>query len=88
MADSSQFLATMLGSGLGVVAGVAVQYGFQMLLSRRQRSDRLTDIRAEAVYNEGVVGELIAETVRLRTCCHPGGLQTTSGYSGSVTSFG
>jgi hypothetical protein len=54
--DWSQFVATMLGAGFGVVAGVAVQYGVQTLLTRRQHSAAMADIRAEAFYNEGVVG--------------------------------
>lgn len=75
----SQFAAIIVGSGIGVVAGVMVQYGFQMLLDRHQKSRQLADIRAEAFYNSLVLLEIIEEVRRFRSSCQP---DIIAGYIG------
>jgi hypothetical protein len=75
----SQFIATLLGAAFGVVAGALVQYLAEAYLNRRKAMQQRRDISAEAVYNISAVGELIAESGRLRAAAQPGAIQTYFG---------
>ncbi len=65
------FLATMLGAALGVVAGTVIQYFVQLLITRYNRKRNLRDLKIEAQYNLKIAEQMLAEVGRFRAAAQP-----------------
>jgi hypothetical protein len=76
----SEFLATLVGAAVGVVAGALIQYVAQLFLERRVQKYQRQALKKELQYNLQVVGDLERECTRLRNAVNSGTLGSYFGY--------
>jgi hypothetical protein len=70
------FVATLFGAAIGVVAGAAIQYLAQIFINRHNRKAVLSDLRKEAQYNLGVANDMLGEVAKFRAAAQPETLAT------------
>jgi hypothetical protein len=66
------FVATLLGSAVGVVAGTVVQYFTQILINARQAAARRKNLAKEFTHNLAVVVRVKEDLTRIREPEKPG----------------
>jgi len=81
------FLATMTGAAVGVLAGVFIQYLLTLLWNSRVIRAQKNALRKELEYDRAVVGELRGELDRLRNAVNGRVLAQYFGHLGMGRAF-
>jgi hypothetical protein len=65
------FLATLMGAAVGVVAGTVIQYLVQIWVNRHSRKLNIKDLKIEAEYNLAIAEQTLTEVGKFRAAAQP-----------------
>lgn len=74
------FAATLIGTAIGVIAGIFIQYFLTLALEKRSKKLQLNALTKEFIYNKAFVEELVEEAKNFRNAVNGGVFDKYFGY--------